>query len=645
MMGKSQIDVFCNESGDNLLEVKGVTVYNQHGGKERIFLDEVNFKVKRGQFIALMGRSGIGKTLAIKAILGLLEEPSWKVEGNIIFYQKESVLCPITGKPCVRHNSLEHSKIDQEGNLKPHTFCPLEISSESHFWTGKVKGGVRRVPCPLGTGILSLFKKEYILKNGRYDKNLLSELRGKKIFTVFQGADTHLNPSINIAWQIGEVINPERPWKGTKGEVKRRLREVELKPDNSRSYPHQFAQGQRQRIMMAMALGQSDLLICDEPTSALDEKVKQEVIDILRGLRKKGEITSMILVTHDRKVIENLLEDDDIVFVMDKKKVGVTIVNQVGTKVGEIKDPWVKKDGYRLPFPINLHPLLESEDFRWLVRPKNIRGFSNKNTILSVKNLRQGYRQGIWRKMRWVLRGINFDVGEGEFFGIVGRSGCGKTTLAKSIVRLLNNTEGEIWYCPQRPTHQQFYTVQWRGQNLVQLQPNGNKRDSVPMRKLRREIQLIFQDSASIFNPAMTIRELFSETLEFLDIKDPNQSSNHIKETLFKLEICEDGDALEDVLSKYPMELSGGERQRLAIARNFLLDPRLVIADEPFADQDKITEKEIIQMMDRMRRNDGTTFIIISHDRDLMEKICDRIAFMEDGRISKVISPEEKGIF
>ena len=165
------------------------------------------------------------------------------------------------------------------------------------------------------------------------------------------------------------------------------------------------------------------------------------------------------------------------------------------------------------------------------------------------------------------------------------------------------------------------------------------------MRKLRKEIQLIFQDSASIFNPSMTIRELFSETLELLHIKEPNERLTRIKETLFKLEICEDEDALLDILSKYPMELSGGERQRLAIARNFLLNPRLVIADEPFADQDKITEKEIVQMMDRMRRTEGTTFIIISHDLDLMEKICDRMAVMKDGNISKVINLAEKVTF
>jgi len=595
------VKVCRDKSRNNLLEVKGLTVRSQQGGKERLLLDKVNFKVKRGQFVALVGKSGIGKTLTIKAILGLLEEHYWKVEGNISFYQRGPVFCPITGKPCVG---------DQLAKL------PMEIR------------------CPLGRRILALSMEKCILRNGSYDKDVLSKLRGNKILAVFQGADTHLNPSISIGWQIAEAVNPRKPSKDTEDEVKRRLEKVNLDTNSLKNYPHHFSQGQRQRIMIAMALQRSDLVICDEPTSALDEKIKEAVIDIFKELRKAGEIASMILVTHDRKVIEKL-EDDDIVFVMDKVKAGITIIDQVGTKVVEIKDPPLVWDGeFELPYYVHLHPLLEHKDFRWFKKPNKTNETSNKNTILSISELSQGYRQGIWRNTKSVLKKISFNVKQQEFFGIVGESGCGKTTLAKSIARLVDHTEGEILYYSKRKTDPTNYEGERRELNLVKVQPNGNKPDSDLMRELRTEIQLIFQDSASTFNPSISIQELFSETLELLDIKDPNESLTLIKENLFDLKICEDEDAITDILSKYPAELSGGERQRLAIARSFLLKPRLVIADEPFANQDKITEKEIIQMMDRMRkRDDGTTFIIISHDRELMENICDRIAIIEDGEI------------
>ncbi len=597
-----------SESGDNLLEVKGLTIYNRQGRKEKIFLADLNFEVKRGQFIALLGRSGIGKSLIIKALLGLLEKPYWKIDGEIIFYWRKSIFCPITGNPCIQNK-----------------FCPLETPSELYLWTKEENGGLKKTFCPLRK--LSLFKKEYILKNGNYNKNLLLELRGKKVFTVFQGVDTHLNPCLNISWQIGEVINPQKPWKNTKDEIKRRLKEVQLETDSLKNYPHHFSQGQRQRIMIAMALGHSDLLICDEPTSALDEEVKQKIIDIFRDLRNKREISSMLLITHDLKVVESLFQDDDAIYVLDKERRGevriVEFLKVHGLKNGGV---WVecRRSGGWIWVNYD-HPLLQNRDFIWFQRPKNSKGFCRRK-ILSVKNLWQGYRHRIWGRIRWILKNVNFEVLEGEFFGIVGKSGCGKTTLAKSIVRLLDNTKGEIYY------HHRYHC-----ENLVQIQPNGTKPDSPEMRKLRREIQLIFQDSASIFNPSMTIQELFLETLELLGIVNPKEKLVRMKETLFKLGICENEHELKEVLNKYPIELSGGERQRLAIARTFLLNPRLVIADEPFAEQDKITKEEIIRMMDKMRKINGTTFIIISHELDLMEKICDRIAIIKDGKI-KVIT-------
>lgn len=615
MMEKPRAETFDQGLAENLLEVEKLTVYNKQWSAKRPVLDGISFSVKRGQLVALVGRSGIGKTLIVKSILGLLDERDWIVEGNIVFYQKKSILCPITGEFYAQNNPFQHC----QANRKPYKTCPMEVPSGSYLWTGTDKAQTRENSCLLDTAIFSLFKKKYILKNGYYDQKLLSELRGKKIVTVFQGADTHLNPSLGIGWQIGEAINPQKPWKGTEDEVKRRLQEVKLAPDSLKNYPHQFSQGQRQRIMTAMALGKSDLLICDEPTSALDEEVKQENIDMLWNLRRTGDISSTILITHDRKVIENLFKDDDQVVVMEKRKDRVTIVN---------------------PALINNEKesrILEQKDFSWFKKPNKTNEILNQNTIFSIRELSQGYRHGMWRKIRWILSGISFDVMEGEFFGIVGQSGCGKTTLAKSIARLVDDTKGAISY------YSKEYECERRELNLVKVQPNGNKPDSDLMRELRREIQLIFQDSASTFNPSMSILELFSETIELLRIKDPNESLTMIKENLFKLKICEDEDAIADILSMYPGELSGGERQRLAIARNFLLNPRLVIADEPFADQDKITQKEIIQMMDRMRKRDGTTFIIISHDLDLMQNICDRIAIMKDGKIAKVISLAEKG--
>jgi peptide/nickel transport system ATP-binding protein len=580
---------FQRESDDFLLEVRGLSIYLSDGERERPLLDDVSFQVKRGKFTALMGRSGVGKTLTLKAILGFLRPPQWRLEGDIVFRSGDR-LSSTPGR-------------NQTGSVAPASFPASEPK----------------------------FCEKNILRNGEYVDDVILELRGKSIAAVFQGPDSHLHPSLTVGWQIGESIDPTRPWRETRETVEKRLREVKMFPEHSRRYPHQLSQGQRQRVLIAMALSHPELVIADEPTSALDDELKREIVGLLRCLRTDKKIESLLLITHDLEMVKELLRGDDQLIVMGSREGGsATIVERVELK--HVDSPWCTVDGISLYGCLRgSDHILRRRDFQWLTTGRTLGKEQRMTPILRIEGLQQGYRQGLFAKTVMILQGVHLVVKEAEFLGVTGRSGCGKTTLVKCIARLMSGTRGKIYY---------YLDSEKRGQpcvELIKLQPDGTLPDAPEMRQLRKEIQVVFQDSASIFNPRMTIRELLGETLfEVAGMEDPSKRLETMAKSLLQLGICRNEREIDETLSKFPGELSGGERQRLALARVSLLRPRLVIADEPFADQDDVTREQLVNMMDYMRRQHRTTFIIVSHERRMIDNVCDRVVVLDGGKVVSV---------
>ena len=418
----------------------------------------------------------------------------------------------------------------------------------------------------------------------------IKNIRGKDIGYIFQEPLSSLNPLHNIGKQISESIlthsNISDNLALRKALKLLKITGIKNPKDRLKSYPHQLSGGQRQRVMIAMAIANNPkILIADEPTTALDVTIQAQILDLLLKLRKDFGM-SIIFISHDLSVINKIADN---VCVM---------------KNGSIIESNNTKDLFLAPQHSYTKELTSVYSDLFLQK------IYSAKILLETKNINVTYPQNknFFGKVTSTIQAadnISISVKEGHTLGIVGESGSGKSTLASVITKL----------------------IPFSGKVLFQGEDISNI-DSKKMLKIRKNIQILFQDPFTSLNPRMNILEIIKEGLD-IHFKDLSK-----EDKLLKIHnILKDVGLNKDILDKYPHEFSGGQRQRIAIARVLILEPKLLILDEPTSALDATIEQQILQLLNKIQKEKNISYIFISHNMRAIKSISHDIIVMKDGKI------------
>jgi peptide/nickel transport system ATP-binding protein len=444
---------------------------------------------------------------------------------------------------------------------------------------------------------------------------VLRTFRGKKISMIFQDPMSSLNPTKRIGTQLLEALQLHNTVSKRIGKEKviEMMHKVTL-PNPERlykSYPFQLSGGQRQRVMIAMALmNNPQLLIADEATTALDVTVQFEVIQLIKRLQQEMRLT-VLFITHDLSILNDfadhliVMRNGEIVEQGEYKAIANN-PKEAYTKALNTCRPRKDSRPYKMP---ELEKVIELDGVElekrewWSISPNEILNIDKLNVVYNA-NQKNAFH---------ALKDVSFHVKQGETLGVVGESGCGKTTLSKSILQLLSF----------------MGSIHLNGDPILAQGRKGEK-------EFRKRVQFVFQDPYSSLNPNIKIGAAIKEVLKMHGVCN-NRKACKIR----VLELLSQVGLMEEHANRYPHELSGGQRQRVAIARALAPEPELLILDEAVAALDVSVQAKVLNLLNDLKIQFGLTYIFISHDLEVVHYMSDRIIVMKDGRIEEQNNAEE----
>lgn len=537
-------------NNDTVLSVNNLTI-SFSGEQTFTAVNNISFAIGKGKTLAIVGESGSGKSLTALSLMGLLPKTA-DTQGSIIL----------------------------NTNDRPYTLSGFKTNRD---W---------------------------------------QSVRGSEAGMVFQEPMSSLNPVMRIGKQLSECILTHQ--NVSKEEAKKLainwLQQVQLpNPEKLYArYPHELSGGQKQRVMIAMAMcNHPVLLIADEPTTALDVTVQQEVVRLMQYLQEQHN-TALIFITHDLALAATIADEVLVMYKGEMVEYGAAAEvlrapRHPYTQALLACKPSPEQKGHKLPTVsdfLDADKSRPSADVHKMSASISGKKDAQKDNILEVNNLKVWFTD----EKNWLgkptsyfkaVDDVSFNLKKGEVLGLVGESGCGKSTISRSLIGLLPVHEGQILY-------------------------NGTDLSTIPHRdwtRIRRDIQMIFQDPFASLNPRMTIGEMLMEPMRVHNIV-PNSDLKKEVQRLFDIVHLP-----TDALKRYPHQFSGGQRQRIGIARALALRPKLIICDESVSALDVSVQAQILNLLKELQHEFQLSYLFISHDLSVVHYISDRVMVMQAGKI------------
>ena len=539
-----------------LLRIQNLSVDFSTGGRVNNAVKNISFEVNKGEILALVGESGSGKSVTSLSILKLLPQPPARFASGKILFSEDGI----------------HASDLLQANDK-----------------------------------------------------LVRSIRGHKIAMIFQEPMTSLNPVMNCGTQVMEalLVHKKISRQQAKQQTIEWFEKVRL-PEPSKifhRYPHQLSGGQKQRVMIAMAMSCApSLLICDEPTTALDVTVQKTILELIRDLQKE-EHMGVVFITHDLGVVSEIADRVAIMYkgeIVEQNSTHSIFTNPQHpyTKALIACRPALRPKEEKLPTVSDFLALKDQH-----VQPSRMitKKIPTGKNLLEAQNLSLQFpsKAGLFGKpVSYVtaVDKVSFRIMEGETLGLVGESGCGKTTLGRTLLHLIEPTGGSIIY---------------GGKDMTKLSKEQ-------ARGLRKNIQLVFQDPYSSLNPRLTIGSAIAEPMKVAGL-GLNEKERRRKVAA----LLERVDLPPSMMERYPHEFSGGQRQRIVIARALALNPGFLVCDESVSALDVSVQAQVLNLLNELKNSLGLTMLFISHDLSVVRYMCDRILVMNRGRIEESGPAEE----